>query len=86
MEDRAVFQAEESFPVGEMGIVAIGQLISGTAKKGMKSIINGKQSEILKIESRNTLLESLTVGVPAGLLLSNIENSDITKGSTYNFQ
>ncbi len=86
MIDEAIFQVEDVFSISGRGIVVAGQLIQGVVRKGMKGIINGKQTEILAIESRNTSLESLTVGMPAGLLLSNIEKDDIEKGHTYHFQ
>lgn len=86
MESRTIFQVEDVFYIDGRGTVAVGKLIEGTARKGMKSIVNGKQSEILTIESQNKNLESLTTGVPAGFLLSNIKKDDIQKGNTYYFQ
>ncbi len=86
MLDKTIFQVEDVFSIEGRGTIAVGKLIGGTARKGMKSIINGKQSEILAIESQNKMLESLTVGIPAGLLLSNIKKDDISKRSTYSFQ
>ncbi len=85
MEDRIVFQTEDVFSIEGKGTFVAGKLIDGVIKKGMKTVINGKQSEVLAIESQNKLLESLTTGVPAGLLLSNIKKDDVQKGDTYHF-
>jgi len=86
MLERVIFQVEDVFSIEGRGIVVVGKLIDGVAKKGMKTTINGKQSEILTIESQNKNIESLTTGIPAGLLLSNIKKDDVQKGSTYHFQ
>ncbi|GEM_PF-6030883 len=86
MLERVIFQVEDVFSIEGRGIVVVGKLIDGVAKKGMKTTINGKQSEILTIESQNKNIESLTTGIPAGLLLSNIKKDDVQKGNTYHFQ
>jgi len=86
MLERVIFQVEDVFSIEGRGIVVVGKLIDGVAKKGMKTTINGKQSEILTIESQNKNIESLTTGIPAGLFLSNIKKDDVQKGSTYHFQ
>lgn len=86
MISQATFQVEDIFSIQGRGIVVVGKLTNGIAKKGMKSVINGKQSEITSIEAENKSLESITTGMPAGLLLSNINKDDIQKGNTYSFQ
>ncbi len=86
MRNQATFQTEDVFSIMGRGIVVTGKLSNGFVKKGMKAIINGKQSEILSIEAHNQSLESLTTGTPAGLLLSNIEKNDIQKGNNYYFE
>jgi len=86
MINQATFQAEDVFSISGRGTIVVGKLTEGIAKKGMRGIVNGKQSEILEIEAQHQSLESLTTGIPAGLLLSNIEKSDIQKGNEYRFQ
>lgn len=84
--NKNLFQIEDVFFIDGKGTIAVGKLVSGTVNSGMKSNINGKQSEILEIESQNKILKSLESGIQAGLLLSNIETSDISKGSAYSFE
>lgn len=86
MISQATFQVEDVFSIQGRGIVVVGKLTNGIAKKGMKGVINGKQSEITSIEAENKSLESITTGMPAGLLLSNISKDDVQKGNTYSFQ
>ena len=86
MADQAIFEVEDVFVIEGRGAVAIGRLIGGIIKKGMKSNINEKQSEILGIEVEGNQMESLTAGMSAGLLLTNIEKGDIQKGDKYYFQ
>ncbi|MBU4421724.1 hypothetical protein KKB41_02050 [Patescibacteria group bacterium] len=86
MTNQTTFQAEDVFSIVGRGTIVVGKLIEGVARKGMKGVINGKQSEILAIEAQNQSLESITTGMSAGLLLSNIEKDDIQKGNTYRFQ
>jgi len=86
MNDRVLFQVEDVFFIEGVGTIAAGKLITGIAKIGMKSIINGKQSEILRIESHHKSVEYLKAGVPGGLFLSNIKKNDIQKGKEYHFQ
>lgn len=80
------FQVSDIFSILGRGSVVTGKLLSGIAKKGMKCQINGKQSEILAIEVPKNSLETLTPGIEAGLLLSNIEKNDTQKGAIINFQ
>lgn len=86
MISQTTFQVEDVFSIEGRGIVVVGKLIDGIARKGMKAVINGKQSEITSIEAENKSLESITIGMPAGLLLSNINKDDVQKGSAYHFQ
>jgi len=86
MTNQATFQAEDVFSISGRGTIVVGKLTEGIAKKGMRGIVNEKQSEILEIEAQHQSLESLTAGMSAGLLLSNIEKSDIQKGNEYRFQ
>ncbi|MCX6736837.1 MAG: hypothetical protein NTW73_02000 [Candidatus Parcubacteria bacterium] len=87
MVNQATFQVEGVFSIRGRGIIATGKAIEGVIKKGMRSIINGKQSEILVIEVRNMSMDSLTTNdMPAGLLLSNVDLNDIQKGNKYCFQ
>lgn len=86
MISQATFQVENVFYIQGRGIVVVGKLTNGIAKKGMKGVINGKQSEITSIEAENKSLESITTGMSAGLLLSNINKDDVQKGNTYSFQ
>ena len=68
------------------GTVVTGKLTDGLLRKGMKTSINGKQSEVLAIEAQNKSLETLTTGSVAGLLLSNVDKNDIQRGNSYFFE
>ena len=85
MTSKNIFKVEDIFSIMGVGIIVVGKLNSGFLKKGMKTTINGKLSEILKIESQNQSVESLTTGIPAGLCLNNISKDDIQKGNEYLF-
>lgn len=87
MTNIATFQAEDVFVIPGRGTVVVGKLIKGTIQKGMRTNINGKESELFSIESQNKSLESLsTIGVIAGLLLNNINRNDVKKGDSYFFE
>jgi len=85
MRELNSFQVEDIFSITGVGTIATGKMIQGSLRKGMKCIINGKQSEILSIEAKNETIETLTTGVSAGLLLSNVNKADIKIGDIYNF-
>ena len=86
MRNQGMFQVEDIFSLERRGIIITGKLTDGFLRKGMGTIIGGKQVEVLAIESHHKLLESLTIGTPAGLLLSNnIEKKDIQKSNSYSF-
>ena len=70
MRNQATFQSEDIFSIMGIGTVVTGKLTEGFLRKGMKTTINGKQSEVLAIEAQNKSLESLATGAIAGLLLS----------------
>ncbi len=87
MKDEATFLVEDVFFIPSKGTIVVGKLTDGFLKKGMKTNINGKESELFSIESQNKLLESLnSIGVIAGLLLSNIDINDVKKGDSYFFE
>ena len=86
MTDKNIFKAEDVFSLEGLGTILAGKLTGGVLKKGMKATINGKVSEILKIESQKQSVELLNTGVPAGLFLNNISKDDIQKGSEYYFE
>ncbi len=81
-----VFISEDIFEIMGAGTILVGRLKSGNLRKGMQSNINGKTSEILKIETGGKSIDVLTAGVSAGLILSNIGKGDIQKGIEYIFE
>jgi len=85
MKEKNIFKADDVFSIMGAGVIVVGKLNSGILKKGMKSIINGKNSEILKIESQKQSVELLNTGMSAGLFLSNISKDDIQNGE-YSFE
>jgi selenocysteine-specific translation elongation factor len=86
MINRSIFKVDDVFFIEGRGTIVTGTLISGLLKKGMKAIINGKSSALISIEAHNQSLESLSIGTPAGLLLSDINKKDVVKGNTYTFE
>lgn len=86
MRNQATFHSEDVFSIMGRGTVVAGKLTDGLLRKGMKTVINEKQSEILAIEAQNKSLESLTTGSVAGLLLSNVDKNDIQIGNSYSFE
>lgn len=86
MISKNIFKVEELFFIEGRGTIVTGILISGLLKKGMKVIINGKSSILTSIEIHNQSTETLLIGVPAGLLLSNINKKDVVIGNSYNFE
>ena len=86
MLSRNILKVDDVFHIDGVGTIVSGILSSGSLSKGMKTIINGKSSEIIRIEARNQTLELLTAGLSAGLVLSNVSKQDIQKGSEYLFQ
>ena len=86
MRNQATFLTEDVFSIVGAGTVVTGKLTDGLLWRGMKSVINGKQSEVLKIESQNKSIESLTTGISAGLILSNVDKGDIKNGTSYFFE
>ncbi|MFH1781790.1 MAG: EF-Tu/IF-2/RF-3 family GTPase [Patescibacteria group bacterium] len=85
MTNRTTFQAEDVFSIVGKGTIVTGKLIEGVARKGMTTVINGKRAQILGIELFRKTFEVLTPGMSAGLLLNNIDKSDVVAGSVYEF-
>ncbi len=83
MKYNATFQVEDVFSIQGRGTVVVGKLTDGLLRKGMKATVNGKQTEVMEIEINNQSIDSLAVGTPAGVLLSNLEKTDITKGNIF---
>lgn len=83
MKYNATFQVEDIFSIQGRGTVIIGKLTDGLLRKGMKAVVNGKQTEVTEIEINNQSVDTLSVGNPAGVLLKDLEKSDIQKGDIY---
>lgn len=81
MTPGVVFQIEDVFSITGRGTIIVGTLKEGTIRKGMKTNINGKETEILSIEQFHKTIDTLWErGSKAGLLLSNIDKKDISRG------
>jgi translation elongation factor EF-Tu-like GTPase len=86
MKNQATFKVEDVFVIPGKGILIAGKLIEGFLKKGMKSIINGKESELLLIEAEHKSIEFITnKQTSIGISLSNINKDDIQIGDNYIF-
>lgn len=84
MKHKTIFQISDIFSIEGMGEVVVGILKEGTVRNGMKTSINGKQAEVLSIESDNQTLDSFsTKNGKAGLLLNSVSRNDITAGEIY---
>jgi elongation factor Tu len=79
----ATFQVDGVFQIEGRGTVATGELTSGLLKRGMKAVVNGKQTEVMELETFNKKIDLLEVGIAAGVLLSNLEKTDVSKGNIY---
>ena len=85
MTDKTIFRVEDIFSIMGVGTILTGKLTSGVLKKGMKTNINGKMSEVNKIEFDHKSSDTLLPNVPAGISMSNIDKSDVQAGSEYLF-
>lgn len=83
--ERSIFKVEDVFYIEGVGVIAVGSLTDGVLQAGMKAIINGKQAEVLRIEMKNQVINSLAVGISAGVILKNVEKKDIQIGGEYTF-
>ena len=86
MTDKTIFIVEDIFSIIGAGIILVGKLTSGTLSLGMKTNFNGKISEVNKIEFDHKSSDTLLPNVPAGISMSNIDKSDVVKGSEYIFE
>ena len=79
MPQNNIFLVEDIFSIAGMGTVVAGALMGGQLKSGMKAIINGKTAIIGSIEQYNKQIDEVTiVGSKVGIMLKNVEKSDIT--------
>ncbi len=82
MKYDATFSVEDVFSIKGLGGTGVaGKVTDGFLKKGMKAIVNGKQTEVIGLEIFNQSVDSLTVGTRGGVLLRDLEKSDIPKGN-----
>jgi len=84
--DRTLFQITDVFAIEGLGTIASGKVTDGVLRKGMKAIINGKESQINSVEASQQTLESAPIGASCAIRLSNIKKQDIQIGATYSFQ
>ncbi len=83
MKPKALFEIIDIFQIPSVGCVVAGKLKNGTIIKGSKTIVNGRGTTILGIESFKKDLEILEPDIPAGLLLSGITKDEIQEKELY---
>lgn len=75
------FEVEDVFTISGRGTVVTGRVIRGTVMNGDGVSINGLlDTRILGIESFRSTKEQATEGEQVGLLLENIERSQVIPG------
>jgi len=77
-----LFDIPSEFLDGETGIIAGGEVLSGTLHKGMKTIINDKESKINFIEINYEYVESVNQGDRPAIGLTNLASKDELKTGT----
>jgi len=81
MAGRTIIDIQDVFSIEGSGEVAVVILKGGVLRLGMKAILNGKEAEVVSIESGGKVLDSFsTIGGKAGVLLRGVNKSDITLG------
>ncbi|HHE64930.1 MAG TPA: hypothetical protein ENL09_02800 [Bacteroidetes bacterium] len=84
MISKTIFQIEDVFSITGLGTLVVGTLKQGTIRKGMKTAINGKETEVLSIRQSKKIIDTLwEPGSKAALLLSNVDKKDITRREIY---
>jgi selenocysteine-specific translation elongation factor len=73
--------AEDAFKIASGGVVVTGLIASGQIRKADRICLpDGRDVEVLGIESFNRLLDAATAGDRVGLLLSDITAADVNSG------
>lgn len=73
--------AEDAFKIASGGVVVTGLIASGEIRKADRICLpDGRDVEVLGIESFNRLLDAAAAGDRVGLLLSDITAADVNSG------
>jgi selenocysteine-specific translation elongation factor len=73
--------AEDAFRIASGGVVVTGLIASGQIRKADRVCLpDGRDVEVLGIESFNRLLDAAAAGDRVGLLLSDITATDVNSG------
>lgn len=74
-----LFDVPDKFLNNETGIIAGGEVLSGTLRKGMKTTINEKESRVNFIEIGHEYADSVNKGDEAAVGLTNLVSKDELK-------
>jgi elongation factor Tu len=83
----ATFFIEDVFTIAGRGTVVTGLVQEGTITPGMKGILsNGRETNVVTIESFQKMLQSAEQGQNCGLLLKGVKKEDITTKTLITFE
>jgi len=79
------FRVIDIYNITGIGVIPVGEVVSGKLANGMKSILNGKVVEIKTMEANHKKLSVANVGDKIGLSLKNASKDDLQKGQIIKF-
>ena len=85
-QSSGTFKVIDIFNIKGVGVIPVGEVMSGQLSQGMKANLNGKIVEIESIEMNHKQLSIASVGNEIGMSLKGASKDDLQKGQILEFR
>lgn len=79
------FRVVDIYNIAGVGVIPVGEVMSGQIAPGMKATLNGKVVEIKTIEANHQQLSVANVGAKVGFSLKGANKNDLQKEQIIEF-
>ena len=79
------FRVVDVFNIAGIGVIPVGEVMSGQLSRGMKANLNGKIVEIKSMEMNHQQLSVANTGDKVGMSLKGAKKEDVQKGQIIEF-
>jgi len=84
--EEAKLEVMDIFDIKGVGVIIVGEVISGVVKNRSKANVNGKMYTVGSIEMKHKRYDEALKGEKVGIRLENISKGDVKRGDICNFQ
>ena len=85
VQSKGTFRIIDVYNIKGVGVIPVGEVMSGQLAPGMKTTLNGKVVEIKTMEANHQKLSVANFGNKIGMSLKGASKEDVAKGQIIEF-